>query len=417
MISIATKNRVDKDISLPGSKSITNRTLIIGALARGESAFTNWLDCDDTGVMIGCLRSLGFKVRSSPETLTVTGGGGEIPATAARLFTGNSGTSMRFLTGLVSLGKGKYTLDGVPRMRERPIGDLLSALKDLGVTARSRRGNGCPPVDVQARGIRGGDCELSGEISSQFLSSLLLSAPYADSTVKLRIKGSLVSRPYVTMTLKMIRDFGGNIEEVNPRLFSIPPRQTYSGRSYLIEGDASSASYFWAAAAITGGRIKITNIGRNSIQGDSAFPDILEKMGAKVNRGENFLEVRGPLKRGIKVDLNKMPDMVPTLAICAVFVPGRTVIANVENLRFKECDRLKAMHAELQKIGATVEELNDGLVIQGGELHGAEIDTYDDHRIAMAFALAGLQIPGIRIKNPECVAKTFPGFFDLFLSL
>ncbi len=417
MLEIPTRTNIDADLALPGSKSITNRALVIGALAGGETRLTNWLACEDTAVMIDCLGKLGFAVTPGEDGLAIAGRAGKIPRDRAALWTANSGTTMRFLTGLAALGRGEYTLDGSPRMRQRPIEDLLEGLRALGVDCRSDRENGCPPVTVQADGLKGGLCELSGEISSQFLTALLLAAPYAEEAVTIQIRGELVSRPYVDMTLKMMADFGVEVAEKEQAVFSILPRQTYRSRIYAVEGDASSASYFLAAAAITGGRVKVLNIGESSIQGDAGFARLLERMGARVRTGPDWTEVAGPLNRGIKIDLNEMPDMVPTLAVAGLFTPGRTVIHNVANLRHKECDRLSAMATELQKIGARAEELPDGLIVEGGDLHGAEIETYNDHRIAMAFALAGLRIPGIKIKNPACVAKTFPSFFETFLAL
>ena len=417
MLEIPNRDRIDAEIAIPGSKSITNRALVIGALAEGETRLTNWLDCEDTSVMIDCLGRLGFAVSPEGEALKIIGRAGTVPRERAALWTENSGTTMRFLTGLSALGRGEYTLDGTPRMRRRPIGDLLEGLRALGVNVRSLRDDGCPPVIVRADGLEGGTCELSGEISSQFLSAILMSAPYARREVTIRVRGELVSRPYVNMTLRMMADFGVEIGEKEPAVFSITPGQTYRGRDYPVEGDASSASYFLAAAGITGGRVKVLNVGEDSIQGDAGFARILERMGAEVRNGPDWTEVSGPLIRGIKTDLNDMPDMVPTLAVAALFTPGRTVINNVANLRHKESDRLAAMAAELTKIGARVEELPDGLIVEWGELRGAEIETYNDHRIAMAFALAGLRIPGIRIGNPGCVAKTFPAFFDAFLAL
>jgi 3-phosphoshikimate 1-carboxyvinyltransferase len=417
MLEIPTRANVDAEVSIPGSKSITNRALVIGALAEGETRLSNWLRCEDTAVMIDCLGKLGFTVTPDGEELKIAGRAGTIPGDRAVLDTANSGTTMRFLTGLVALGRGEYTLDGSPRMRQRPIEDLLAGLRALGVDCRSDRENDCPPVTIRGRGLPGGTCELSGEISSQFLTALLLIAPYAEEEVTIKIRGELVSRPYVDMTIKMMAAFGVEVEEKPEAIFTIHPRQTYRGQVYPVEGDASSASYFLAAAAVTGGRVKVLNVGESSIQGDAGFARMLERMGAKVRTGPAWTEVSGPLIRGIKTDLNDMPDMVPTLAVAALFTPGRTVINNVANLRHKECDRLSAMATELTRIGARCEELPDGLIVEGGELHGAEIETYNDHRIAMAFALAGLRIPGIKIKNPACVAKTFPDFFKAFLAL
>jgi len=416
-IIIPTREKVEADISLPGSKSISNRALVIGALAEGETTLKNFLQSEDTDVMKGCLTALGLEIEHSVEELLIRGRGGEIPAGRAHLDTINSGTTMRFLTGLVSLGKGSYNLDGNRRMRQRPIEPLLACLRRLGVNARSKKGNGCPPVKVKTAGIKGGDCELPGDISSQFLSSLLLSGPYAEKEITIRVEGALASKPYISLTLRLMEDFGVTVENEDFTLFRIPSGQKYHGRNYQIEGDASSASYFWAAAAITGGRVRVTNVGENSIQGDARFAALLGKMGARVRGGSNWLEVSGPLKRGIEVDLNDMPDTVPTLAVAALFAPGRTEIRNVANLRYKESDRLRALFTELSRIGAKVEELPDGLIVEGADLHGAEIETYRDHRIAMALSLAGLRIPGIEIRDPDCVNKTFPTFFDLFLSL
>lgn len=417
MLEIPTRKNIDAEIRIPGSKSITNRALVIGALAEGKTRLINWLKCEDTEAMIGCLVKLGFAATPEEDCLAIAGRAGKIPRERAELWAANSGTTMRFLTGLVALGRGEYTLDGSPRMRARPIGNLLDSLRTLGVDARSERDNDCPPVTIRADGLGGGTCELSGEISSQFLTALLLVAPYAKEALTIRIRGKLVSRPYVDMTLKIMAEFGVGVEEKPEGVFPVTPVQTYRGRAYAIEGDASSASYFLAAAAITGGTIKILNVGEKSIQGDAGFARLLGRMGARVQTGPDWTEVSGPLTQGIKIDLNEMPDMVPTLAVAALFAPGQTVITNVANLRYKECDRLAAVVTELKKLGARVEELPDGLVIEGGKLRGAQIETYNDHRIAMAFALAGLRIPGIKIKNPACVAKTFPNFFDLFLPL
>jgi len=417
MITIPTREKINAEISLPGSKSITNRALVIGALAKGETELINRLECEDTSVMIHCLRDLGYTITATGDTLRVQGRGGFVPSHQARLNTLNSGTTMRFLTGLVALGEGTYILDGNPRMRERPIEDLLTGLRSLGVDARSLNKNGCPPVTVRAGGLPGGDCLLSGDTSSQFLSSLLLSSPYAARPVSIRIIGKLVSRPYIEMTIRMMSDFGVSIMKEDPRTFTIPAGQQYRGRRYTIEGDASSASYLFAAAAITGGSVTVSNLGQASIQGDARFVDILGALGAEVRKDYTRLTVSGQIKEGIEADLNTMPDMVPTLAVTALFARGKTVIKNVANLRYKESDRLRATATELRKIGGIIEELPDGLIIEGGELHGAEIETYNDHRIAMAFSLAGLRIPGIKIRNPDCVTKTFPNFFDTLLNL
>ncbi len=437
-ISITPRGPLDADVSLPGSKSITNRALVIAALAEGTTVLRNWLESEDTLVMIRCLRSLGFSIAgpdpvivggaSRPDPirldhgeesrpLRIAGRGGRVPSPGASLDAANSGTTIRFLSALVSLGRGRFTLDGNERMRERPIGPLLDSLRALGVEARSVEGNGCPPVEIEARGLKGGECALAGDVSSQFLSALLLSGPGAGRDLLVRIAGELVSRPYVEMTIRMMADFGVEIEREGWRTFRVPAGRKYRGRDYLVEGDASSASYFWGAAAVAGGRVRVTNIGESSIQGDARFVEVLERMGAKVRRGEGWTEVEGPVVRAIEADLNDMPDLVPTLAVAALFVPGPTRIVNVANLRFKESDRIRAVANEIRRIGGKAAELPDAIVVEGGRLRAAEIETYRDHRIAMAFSLAGLKVPGIAIKDPFCVAKTFPTFFDLFLNL
>jgi len=453
-IAIIPRGPLDAEISLPGSKSITNRALAIAALAEGETTLRNWLESEDTYVMIQCLRALGFSIagpdrtgdgaptdltlgrrgqacgrgvlapiQAGPDragdgrTLGIAGRGGKIPSSGAALNALNSGTTIRFLAGLVSLGSGRFVLDGNERMRERPIGPLLHALRSLGVGARAIRGNDCPPVEIEARGLGGGECSLQGDVSSQFLSALLLSGPYARRDLVVRITGELVSRPYTEMTIRMMSDFGADVEQEGAKTFRVRSGRGYRGRDYLVEGDASSASYFWAAAAVAGGRVRISNLGESSIQGDARFVEVLRRMGAKVRRGADWTEVEGPITRAIEIDLNDMPDLVPTLAAAALFVKGPTRIVNVANLRFKESDRIRAVATEIRRIGGKAEETADGIVVEGGKLHGEEIETYRDHRIAMAFSLVGLQVPGIRIQDPACVAKTFPTFFDLFLNL
>ena len=302
-------------------------------------------------------------------------------------------------------------------MRQRPVEPLLESLRQLGVDAFSRRGNGCPPLQVNASGLPGGSCRLPGEISSQFLSALLLSGPYASKGLSIEIEGELTSRPYVRMTISMMNTFGVQVRREGFRTFQVAGGGAYRGRDYLIEGDASAASYFWTAGAITGGRVRVSNVGRDSIQGDARFAALLGKMGAEVRGGPGWLEVSGPLTRAVEADLNDMPDMVPTLAVAALFVPGTTVIRNVANLRYKESDRLRALFTELTRLGARVRELPDGLVIEAGQLRGAGIDTYRDHRIAMALSLAGLRVKGVRIKDPGCVGKTMPDFFDRLFAL
>ncbi len=398
----------------PGSKSITNRALVCAALAMGQSRLRNALFSEDSEVMVACLRELGFSIAAdrANRTLVVQGAGGRIPVAAADLFAGNSGTTMRFLTAMVALGQGQYRLDGTPRMRERPIEDLLSALRQLGVNAFSELGNGCPPVVIRARGGFGGEAEVSGEISSQFLSGLLMAMPCSSFPVLLRVRGALVSQPYVEMTLAVMETFGVCLEREDLRWFRSPGNQRYEAQEIWVEPDASAASYFFGAAAVTGGTVTVEGIGRRSLQGDVAFCNVLEKMGCRVEWRDDSITVSGGPLRGIDVSMGAISDTVPTLAVVALFASGPTTIREVPHIRHKETDRIAALAAELRKMGAEVREFPDGLWICPGDLRGAEIDTYDDHRMAMSFALAGLRVPGVMIRDPACTAKTYPEFFE-----
>jgi len=398
----------------PGSKSLTNRALVCAALAEGESVLRNALFSEDTEVMMDCLRKLGIPVTPDPESriIGVTGTGGRIPAESADLYTANSGTTMRFLTAMVALGRGRYRLDGNPRMRERPIGDLLVALRNLGVNAYSELGNDCPPVWVCPTGEFGGETEIAGDISSQFLSGLLMAMPCARSRVCLRVKGTLVSVPYVEMTLAVMKAFGVHVDRQDLRMFSSPGNQKYKGREYWIEPDASAASYFFGAAAVTGGTITVEGLGKHSLQGDVAFCHCLEQMGCKVEWGEDSICLRGGKLHGIDVNMNAISDTVPTLAVVALFAEGPTRISGVAHIRYKETDRIAALARELRKLGAEVEEFEDGMRIHPGPLRPAEICTYDDHRMAMSFSLAALKVEGVVIQNPGCTAKTYPEYFE-----
>jgi 3-phosphoshikimate 1-carboxyvinyltransferase len=406
------------EIRVPGSKSITNRALVLAALSDPEqgSEVQGALQSEDTEVMVDCLRSLGFRVQVDwpEEKIKVRRGNhvSPIPATEADLFVGNSGTSMRFLTALVGLGHGRYRLDGVSRMRERPIADLLAALQQMGVNAYSERQNGYPPVIVEADGLAGGTARIRGETSSQFLSGLLLAAPLAAADTSIEVEGTLVSQPYVNMTLWMMRRFGAPVESEGPCRFYVPHRSWYDSTRLAVEPDASAASYFLAAAAITRGEVSVPGIRWNSLQGDVRFLFLLQRMGCQTVQYDDRLTVIGSGLQGIHADMNAMSDCVMTLAAVACFAQGPTTIRNVAHIRHKETDRLHAMATELTRIGAQVEELPDGLTITPGPLHGGEIETYDDHRIAMSMALIGLVIPGIVIKNPGCVSKTYPRFFE-----
>lgn len=418
MHEIIPLSHVDADITVPGSKSITQRALIAAALAQGESTLLGPLASEDTAYTSAALQAMGIEVVAAADSWTVRGTGGRIKTPDKEIFLGNNGTATRFLTSFVGLGQGDFTITGEKRMEERPIAPLMQALAGWGVDIKSIKGTGCPPLVIKASGIEGGATTLPTGKSSQYLSSLLLVAPYARRRAILSVEGEVPSKPYVTMTLAVMRSFGAEVT-AGPELnhFEISPG-TYQATTYQVEGDASSASYFFAAAAITGGRVRVRNVPHPSLQGDTALVEMLAAMGCTVEYGDG-ITVTGPRElRGVEVDMGDCPDVAPTLAVVAAHARGRTVINNIAHLRIKECDRINAVATELAKMGARVEERPDALIIEGIEegsaLHGAEIDTYNDHRIAMCFGVAGLVTPGVKIRNRECVAKSFPDFWERF---
>ncbi|MCA9214718.1 MAG: 3-phosphoshikimate 1-carboxyvinyltransferase [Planctomycetales bacterium] len=414
-IQIQTCGSVVGSIRPPGSKSITNRALVCAALGNGRSRLTGALDSDDTRVMLDSLRRLGFEVETSDDgtEISIVGANGGIPSSTADLFIGNSGTTVRFLTAMVALGDGTYRLDGVPRMRERPIQDLLDALNQLGVDAQSESGTGCPPVLVRASGIPGGDVSMRGDVSSQYLSGLMMAAPCATADVNLRIEGELVSKPYVEMTQRVMESFGARVTASADGSYTIGSIGSYNATDYAIEPDASAASYFWAIAAITGGDVTVQGLCKDALQGDVGFCDVLQQMGCEVEHGSDFLRVKGGQLRGIDVDMNAISDTVQTLSAVALFANGPTRVRGVAHNRHKETDRIGDLATELRKFGATVDEHEDGLTISPPEtLSSAVVDTYDDHRMAMSLSLPGLRIPGVVIRDPGCASKTYPHFFD-----
>ncbi|MBI2472901.1 MAG: 3-phosphoshikimate 1-carboxyvinyltransferase [Planctomycetes bacterium] len=406
--------KIDAVVNVPGSKSYTNRALITAALADGESAITNALFSDDTKYMASSLNTLGIPVKEdrSNNRFVVDGKGGSIPAKQANLFIGNAGTAMRFLTATLTLGSGIYEIDGIERMRQRPIQDLLDGLTQLGADIQSKNDNGCPPVIIRGKGLRGGSAVVKGDLSSQYFSAMLMTAPYAEKDVTIEVKGDLVSKRYVDMTIALMCQFGVNVENSGYKTFFVKAGQRYKAVRYEVEGDASAASYFFAAAAITGGKVKVMGIGRDSLQGDIHFVDVLKSMGCKVTKNVNWIEVQGNLLHGVDVDMGDMPDVVQTLAAVAVFARGKTRVRNVKNMRIKETDRIVAVVNELRRMGISAVEYEDGLEIEPSTPKPAEIETYDDHRMAMSFALIGLRANGITIKHPECVSKTFPDYFQ-----
>jgi 3-phosphoshikimate 1-carboxyvinyltransferase len=405
----------------PGSKSLTNRALVLAAMAKGACTLRNVLFADDTEVMIDCLGRLGFVlgVDRAARTIKVEGRGGQVPAGSAELFCGNSGTTIRFLAALCSLGHGSYVLDGIARMRQRPIGGLVEILKNLGVRINYRMEEGFPPIEVLADELPGGILRYGAEQSSQFLSAVLMAAPYARNEVHVDLVGQQTSWPYVAMTMRLMDVFHHTPElerdpEGNPKEIVIP-RGAYGAVDYTIEPDASNASYFLAAAAVhPGASVTIEGLGKQSLQGDVGFADVLHAMGADLVFGADFITVSGTdLLRGVEVDLLSMPDVAQTLAVVALFAKGETMIRGLHTLKVKETDRLAALATELRKLGAEVEAGPDYLAITPPQqITPASIATYDDHRMAMSFAIAGMKVAGVTIQDPQCVNKTYPNFFE-----
>jgi 3-phosphoshikimate 1-carboxyvinyltransferase len=404
---------LDATVSVPGSKSYTQRALIIAALADGQSVLENPLIAEDTGYVIGALQSLGSEISTNKEDMVVSGIGGHPKNPGREIYLGNNGTAMRLLTGVVALGEGPFTLTGSPRLLQRPIQPLLDALSTMGVDCRTKGKDGYPPVIVQAHGLQGGTITLTDIESSQYVSALLICAPFAESDTVIELQGKIPSLPYVEVTLDVMKAFGVEAIKQTSRGYVVKSNQRYRGSRYRIEGDCSSASYFFLAAALCKGKIRVQHINPQTLQGDIKILPIMERLGCTVIRGEDWVEVQGgELAPGeYTFDLGAMPDMVPTLAVLAAVRPGRTIITNCSHLRLKESNRLEALATELNKIGVKAKEQSDGLVIEGDSPHGAAIATYNDHRIAMSFAVLGLAIPGIEIQDENCVDKSFPGFW------
>ena len=418
MKAIRPKYRLSATVRIPGSKSITHRAIIAAGLANGESLLQDFLECEDTLYTANALKALGVNISYEGKSMRVAGTGGKFrPASIRkRLYLGNSGTSFRLLLSVVALCRGEFLLTGTKRMLKRPIGPLVTALKQLGVEVSCVGNNGCPPVFVKADGIRGGVVSIPGDKSSQFVSSLLLSGPYAGNDIEIKLAGELVSKPYVDISIGVMAQFGVRVERNGYRYFRIPSGRDYSPREVSIQGDASSASYFWAAAAVTGGTVATENIHPYATrQGDIRFLDILERIGCVIEKGLDRVVVHGGVLSGVDVDMSCMPDMVPTLAAIALFAEGKTTIRNVSHLNHKESDRLRAIALEWGRMGGRVEELPDGLIIHGGgPLSGTVVDPHNDHRLAMSMAVVGLNVSGIRIREESCVNKSFPAFWELW---
>jgi 3-phosphoshikimate 1-carboxyvinyltransferase len=406
---------VNVTVAVPGSKSITNRALVLAALAcrQREITLEGALQSEDTEVMVDCLRRLGFTLTVDWPTVHVHRNisGRIIPAASADLFVGNSGTTVRFLTAMLTLCRGTYRLDGIPRMRERPIADLLAAINQLGANATSDAGTGCPPITLRPEGWSGGTVGVRADVSSQFLSGLMLAAPFADTPTAIVIDGPSVSEPYIDMSYRMVRDWGLSLERTSNGFAARPSDISAIPATYAIEPDASTASYPLALAAILGGRVTVTGLNRTSLQGDVAFAEALQRMGCRVEECDSGITVHGGKLRGIDIDMNAISDTVMTLAAVACFAEGPTTIRNVAHIRHKETDRIAAVANELRRLGLNIDERDDGLTIHPGHMTGAKVETYNDHRMAMSLALIGLRVPKVVVDHPACVAKTYPGFW------
>jgi 3-phosphoshikimate 1-carboxyvinyltransferase len=407
-------------VVVPGSKSITNRAMVLAALAQGRSVLESVLLSDDTRYMCDALQVMGFavEIEEPARRITVSGRGGTIPANGAEIFVGGAGTVMRFLCAMVTLGEGRFRIDGNQRMRQRPIGPQLDAMQRLGASVYSERNNNCPPVIVDGSRTRsvGGETSIDARVSSQFVSAMLMPAPIWKAGLNLAIVGD-TARPFIDMTLRLMEAWGAH-SSVDGETITVRGGQWYRAQRFVVEPDASSASYFAAAAALVGGSVKIEGLTSNSVQGDIGFLGVLQQMGARVKWYPGFVEVTGTGRlAGVDIAMNSMPDMVPTLAAIAPFASTPTRIRNVAFIRHHESDRIRALAAELRRLGAMVVDHDDGLEILPSTMRPAAVETYDDHRIAMSFAVTGLKLGGLKIKNPACVAKTFPDFFERLAAL
>lgn len=417
------RQRVRGEVTLPGSKSLSNRVLLLAALARGTTSVINLLDSDDVKHMLNALKLLGVSYQLSDDRTqcTVTGLGGAFTVDqAVELFLGNAGTAVRPLTAALCLSRGEFTVTGEPRMYERPIGDLIDALTALGADVTYLRDAGYPPLSIKGKPLAGGEVSIKGNISSQYLTALLMVSPLLASDLTINVEGELVSKPYIDITMDTMARFGVVVENQNYQRFVVQGGQTYhSPGEMMVEGDASSASYFLAAAAIGEGPVKVHGTGSASVQGDAEFAKVLELMGARVEYSDHWIEVTGTGKlKGVDVDLNHIPDAAMTIATTALFAEGPTRIRNIYNWRVKETDRLSAMATELRKVGATVEEGEDYIhITPPATIRSATIDTYDDHRMAMCFSLAAFGDAAITINDPRCTSKTFPHYFDEFAKI
>jgi 3-phosphoshikimate 1-carboxyvinyltransferase len=425
MIEIKQYPIKNHSVTVPGSKSCTHRIMIASALSDGLCVLTNCLKSEDTLLTLDALKHMGIGIHEFNDCIEINGTSGRFKTPDEPIFLGNSGTSMRLLCALSALARGTTVLTGTERMCQRPIQDLLDGLHRIGVEARSVNGNGCPPVTITGGEIEGGCLSLKCHISSQFLSALLLIGPCTQKGLEIIVTEGPVSKPYIDLTIDIMKRFGITVYRKDDTFFKVPGRQTYRSGNHEVEPDCSQASYFWAAAAVTGARIKVLGISNQTRQGDVQFAEVLKQMGCDVTYEADGIAVSGGKLNGIEVDMSHMPDVVPTLAVVAAFSRGTTIIKNVPHLKAKESDRINAVATELKKLGVAVQPTNDGMIIEGTpalkrtspSTENITIETYNDHRIAMSFAVAGLRVPGILIKNERCVDKSFPNFWETFEEL
>lgn len=405
----------DQVVTIPGSKSISHRMLICAALADGISEIYNVLDSQDISLTRKTLACLGAQIENKGDGgLSVTGFGGRPKPWPDPIHLGNSGTSMRLLAGIAALGTTPYTLTGDERMCQRPMGELLDSLGRIRISATSQNSDGTPPVVIQGGDRAGGRTLLDCSRSSQYLSALLMAGAFFDQGLVIDLTGPAVSQPYIDLTLDVMQQFGVNAFQVSDTCYEVPGSQSYSAGTRSVEPDLSNAGYFWAAGAITGADIGVDNIGTTSLQGDLKQAYIFERMGCAVNHDGRILRVKGRPLNGVDVDMSDTPDAVPAVAVTAAFAQGITRIKNIGHLRVKECDRIDAVCSQFEKMGIKAVQGPDFMEITGGTPHGAVIETFNDHRIAMAFAVAGLRVDGMKIENPVCVEKSFPTFWKLF---
>lgn len=416
VIHINPINNLHAEVTVPGSKSYTQRALVTASLAHGVSVLHNVLLSEDTHRFIDALQVLGVSITFSGGDIAIEGTGGVLSTPGKPIYLGNNGTAMRFLASVACLGQGPVVLTGDERLCERPIKPLMEYLGHLGVSCRYLVKKGFPPVEIVADGLRGGKLKIRNTESSQYISSLLLVAPYANSPISIDLEGGIVSRPYIDMTIQVMADFGVQVESERSESYTISDGSTYKGRDYVIEGDASSASYFFLAAMVCRGVVRVHNMNPRSRQGDMKLLDLLSSLGGEVRLSDNWIEIRGHemMTGDLVIDMGDMPDMVPTVAVLSAFRKGATEIRRVAHLRIKESNRLAAIVTELGKMGIEAREEEDRLIIIGGKPQGTTIHTYNDHRIAMSFAVAGLVVPGVAIENPRCVEKSFPAFWEVF---